>query len=155
MWYSNYVFDAHVWEIYTTLIHGHTLHIINDQTRQDLHLLSLYIEKNHIDLATLPPALLDCETLVKLKTLIVAGDKTDKKIFDYYKNNSVNVINAYGPTEVTVCASFNRYHNNGATNIGSPITNAKCYVLDNHLMPLPVGALGELYIGGEGLRGGI
>ena len=41
LWYANYVFDAHVSEIFTTLINGHTLHLITNEVRQDLNLLQV------------------------------------------------------------------------------------------------------------------
>ncbi|NBQ85843.1 MAG: hypothetical protein EBU03_06965, partial [Methylophilaceae bacterium] len=38
LWYANYVFDAHVWEIYASIINGHAIHIVNRNIRQDLRL---------------------------------------------------------------------------------------------------------------------
>ncbi|WP_375331669.1 non-ribosomal peptide synthase/polyketide synthase [Candidatus Tisiphia endosymbiont of Temnostethus pusillus] len=154
LWYGNYVFDAHVWEIYTTILNGRAIYIIDNDIRQDIRLLSLYIQKNDIVIATIPPALLNSKNLLELKTLIVAGEKANKEVLNYYQNSNVKVINAYGPSEVTVCASLNHYNNNGATNIGSAISNVRCYVLDTNLTPLPIGAIGELYIGGAGLARG-
>lgn len=152
--YANYVFDAHVWDIYAPLLSGHTLYLLNSELRQDVNLLKEYIINENISIATIPPVLLDPYDLFALKILIVAGDKTDAKVLDAYYANQVKVINAYGPTETTVCASLNHYVQNGAMNIGKPIHNFQCYILSESLAPLPVGAVGELYIGGVGLARG-
>lgn len=154
LWYSNYVFDAHVWEVYSTILTGNTIHLINDNVRQNIGLLEQYIQYNAVTVATIPPALLNDKNLLLLNTLVVAGEKTSKEILDFYYDNNVRVINAYGPSETTVCATLNHYNDNGITNIGSPISNHKCYVLDSNLNPLPIGAIGELYIGGDGVARG-
>lgn len=153
--YSSYVFDAHVSELFTIILFGKTLHIINDDIRHDIALLSKYIITNKIDVATIPPVLLTQDYLLKLKTLIVAGDKTDIVLMNQYFDNNVVVINAYGPTESTVCATLHKYQRGDlSNNIGKPIANSKVYILDSNLKPLPCGSIGELYIGGINLARG-
>lgn len=155
LWYSNYVFDAHVWDVYVNLSFGHTLHILADQYRLDIRAISRYIKDNHIYMATIPPALLNQETLLPLKILIVAGETTSPNIISYYTSNHVRVINAYGPTEATVCATCHHIDRNDKnTIIGRPISNVTTYILDESGAPLPVGAIGELYIGGYGISRG-
>ncbi len=102
----------------------------------------------------IPPAMQDEANPINLNTLVVAGEKINPNILEYYYSKKVKLINAYGPTESTVCISLARYKNNGHTNIGKPIFNTKVYVLDNALNPLPIGAIGELYTGGVGLARG-
>ncbi|RNA61469.1 amino acid adenylation domain-containing protein [Chryseobacterium nematophagum] len=155
LWYANYVFDAHVWDVYSVLSFGHTLHLISKETQTDLSLLHRYIVENGIQIATIPPVLLTKELILPLDTLIVAGDTTHPKVMECYRREGVDVINAYGPTESTVCATYHPYHEDGnALNIGRPITNTTTYVLDEYLRPVPIGAVGELYIGGSGLSRG-
>ena len=153
--YASYVFDAQVFEIYTALIHGHTLYVIDDAIKADLDLVAQYIDRNKIQVATIPPVLLSKCTLLNLETLVVAGDKADAEILDRYAQKGTQVINAYGPTEATVCASLHHYQVGDLyTNIGKPITNKTVYVLDAQQNPLPVGVIGELYIGGVGIARG-
>ncbi|MDE9448568.1 AMP-binding protein, partial [Xenorhabdus bovienii] len=65
------------------------------------------------------------------------------------------ILNSYGPTEVTVCATEKLYqHGDIATNIGKAINNARLYVLDSYGNLSPIGTPGELYVGGAGLARG-
>ena len=67
-----------------------------------------------------------------------------------------NLWNMYGPTETTVWSSVFKVESevNGIVPIGRPIANTQFYILDNHQQPMPVGVIGELYIGGLGVARG-
>ena len=71
---------------------------------------------------------------------------------------NVKLINEYGPTETVVgCAVYEvtpDTPSTGAIPIGRPIANTELYLLDAHLRLLPAGAVGELYIGGDGVARG-
>ncbi|MDR2623175.1 MAG: amino acid adenylation domain-containing protein [Methanobrevibacter sp.] len=150
--FANYTFDAFVWELFMTITSQSTAYLLDEEVRKDLSSLKEFIEKNTINIAFLPPALLDTSILLKLDTLIVGGDKTKKEIIDFYLNNGINVINAYGPTEDTIYTTTHNYKiNNRENNIGKPISNTTFYILDNNQKLLPKGAIGELYLGGVGL----
>ena len=155
IWYANYVFDAHVWELYVSILFGNTSFILPEDSRTDIELLDKYISDHSISLATLSPSLLNDSTILKLKTLIVAGEVTNPDVMMAYTAQGVKVVNAYGPTEATVCGTLHHYKaGDSNTNIGKPIANAKVYVLDKYLNPLPVGAVGELYLGGDKISRG-
>ncbi|MBI5720134.1 MAG: amino acid adenylation domain-containing protein [Burkholderiales bacterium] len=60
--------------------------------------------------------------------------------------------NGYGPTETTVWSSFHRVlHCDGPVPIGHPVANTQLHVVDTKLRPVPVGVVGEIFIGGEGV----
>ncbi|MNH77752.1 Linear gramicidin synthase subunit D [compost metagenome] len=155
LWYAAYVFDAHVSELFTAIANGHVIHILLEDKRKDFDALAAYIADASIDIATIPPALLDKNSLLALSTLVVAGEPCNREIMQRYRAQGTTVINAYGPTESSVCATLHYYENGDSNlNIGLPLLNLDVHVLDEHLAPVPVGVIGELYISGVGLARG-
>ncbi|PNW15244.1 hypothetical protein C1637_02115, partial [Chryseobacterium lactis] len=155
LWYSNYVFDAHVAELYPVITQGHCIYLLDKEKQTDIVELQQYISENKIYTATIPPVLLTRDYILPLKKLIVAGDITNPQLMALYQSEGVDVINAYGPSEGTVCSTFHYYKDdNNPLNIGGPIGNMTSYVLDGQLRPVPVGGIGELYIGGAGIARG-
>ncbi|MEO2721449.1 amino acid adenylation domain-containing protein, partial [Enterococcus faecium] len=153
--FSNFVFDASVFELFYTLLVGATSYLLDQETRTDYQNLKKFIVVNEIDLATLPPAILNGDDLLNLKTLIVAGETTPKEIYEAYDKNGTTIVNAYGPTETTICATIKFYESGmDNRNIGQPLKNVSAWVLDENLRQLPYNAIGELYIGGNGLARG-
>ncbi|MGD8926557.1 MAG: amino acid adenylation domain-containing protein, partial [Thioalkalispiraceae bacterium] len=158
LWFANYVFDSHVAEVFTALLKGHTLYIASEAIRKDPALLNQYLRTHAIEIGTIPPALLGYDELFAIRTIIAAGEKLNQSVLERYLDSDVNIINAYGPSETTVCASMNIYADNDSpaisSNIGQPIGNVTAYVLNEQQVPLPVGAVGELYLGGVGVARG-
>lgn len=155
LWYSNYVFDAHVMDLFPYIICGHTVHIASDDIRYNLNALNDYIVKNEIHSALIPPTLLSTDILLDMNNLIVGGDITNIEIMKKYFKLGKAVTNAYGPTEITVCASTHLFQGvDSNKNIGRPIMNTTFYILDDNCHPVPIGAIGELYIGGDGIARG-
>lgn len=155
LFYANYVFDAHVWEIYSCLLNGHILHIVDDSIRQDIESLQIYIKKNKINIALIPPALLDTDHLLQLDLLLIGGEKISQSILQKYLNSKINIINAYGPTEATVMSSCNLFRSiDDVCNIGWPLKNYEYYVINDDLTFTDDDETGELCIGGIGLARG-
>ncbi|WP_167376273.1 non-ribosomal peptide synthetase [Xenorhabdus vietnamensis] len=154
--FAAYVFDASVSELFLSLLHGLTVYICSE-TERNAPAVAALIQREGIEIATLPPALLKLligTELPSLQLLVTAGESPSLDFLEYFSQHT-DVLNAYGPTEVTVCATGKRYQRGDiATNIGRAINNARLYVLDGHGNLSPIGAPGELYIGGAGLARG-
>ncbi len=90
---------------------------------------------------------------VALETLIVGGEACSAEVVKEWSRGR-RMVNAYGPTEATGCATMSEELREGVPAIGKPIWNTQVYVLDGGLEAVPVGVAGELYIGGAGLGRG-
>lgn len=144
-------FDASVWEIGMALRAGATLCLMRSAAD-----LTHVMREQRVSIATLPPsalALLAGVSLPHLRTLILAGEPCSREQIAPWLNRCT-VINAYGPTEVTVCASFHHCRPDESPPIGRPLENTQLFVLDQELEPVPVGMPGELYVAGDGLARG-
>ena len=86
---------------------------------------------------------------------MVGGDALTEALSHRWSENRC-LINAYGPTESTVCATFYVCDPSldGPPPIGRPIANTRIYIVDKHEQPVPVGVVGELYIGGADVARG-
>lgn len=157
--HSTYSFDAFVEEVYTTLLIGGRLVIINTSEAKDITKIYDKIIENRINIISCSPLVIkELNNLPKLEsvhTYISGGDILKKAYIDklVYRGK---VYNTYGPTETTVCASYYRCIENDLPNvpIGKPISNYKLYILDKNHNVLPIGIMGELYISGVGVGRG-
>ncbi|MBU9199770.1 AMP-binding protein, partial [Burkholderia gladioli] len=139
---------------------GATLYLPFTALLKDRAALLRYLAQHRITHATLPPALLQGDSAVLdpelALTLILAGEAPGPGLFQALAGHHV-VFNAYGPTESTVCATLWRCppgFTGETIPIGKPIANTRIYLLDAHGQPVPLGAVGELHIGGDGLARG-
>ncbi|MGB3464196.1 MAG: amino acid adenylation domain-containing protein, partial [Cyclobacteriaceae bacterium] len=159
--FSSFAFDASVLEIFTILLSGGCLVIASLEERTDSELLSELISKQQVDVAILPPSYLNelaPESLKGLKKLTTGGEAPKhERVVRHLEYGAY--YNAYGPTEASICATMYKMKSAGGLTskvipMGSPIPNAKIYVLDAQHQLLPKGVTGEIFIGGLGLAAG-
>ncbi len=168
--FSDVSFDATTFEIWTPLLNGSRLFLPNNRMdlMADINFFQKTLIENKISVLWLTRSLFDQLFLMNInifkgiKYLLIGGEALNKDtIYELInlKSSPQNIINGYGPTENTTfsCTLNIKKSNTKYTNsipIGIPISNRKAYVLNSDLMPLPVGAIGELYVGGSGLARG-
>jgi amino acid adenylation domain-containing protein len=159
--FASFSFDASISEVFTTLLSGATLYLFKKIEIEDAQQFEKKIELQQISILTITPAYLrniDISKLSNLKTLISAGEIADKEMLLNVKSKGVNVLNAYGPTETSICATIfelneedSKYEN---IPIGVPINGVYIYLLNPDLQLVPYGSIGEICIGGVGLARG-
>ncbi|WP_164020351.1 non-ribosomal peptide synthetase, partial [Pyxidicoccus trucidator] len=149
-------FDASVWETLPTLMAGAALHLASRDELMPGAPLHQLLRQRSITAATLTPSVLaqlEPQGLEALETLTSAGEACTSELVARWKPGR-RFINAYGPTETTICATLDSEVEAGRVTIGQPFDNVRAYVLDAHLRPAPVGVPGELFVGGAGLARG-
>lgn len=154
--FASQSFDASVSEIFITLLSGAQLNIIDELEKHDLRLFSGYLVENDVSWATIPPAymkMLDPSVIHKLQKIVTAGEQAyvNKALLS---KRSGYYINAYGPTETSICATIYKGPVKDPLPIGKPIYNTKIYILDEFHFVVPIGVTGEIYIAGAGLAKG-
>ena len=157
-------FDASTFEIWCPLLNGLTLYLAHDEDVLSPSSLRKLIEQWQITTMWLTSPLFsqlaaaDTETFSKLRTLLVGGDRVSPRHINAVRRSAPNlrVINGYGPTEnTTFSTTFTVDQECGASvPIGGPIANSTAYVVDSNGQLAPLGVIGELYVGGDGVARG-
>ncbi|GAA2980055.1 non-ribosomal peptide synthetase [Actinokineospora diospyrosa] len=143
------------------LLSGHEMHILAQEAMGDPRAITRYVQSAGIDYVDAPPSLLELlldEGLLdgdhRPKVVATGAEAVGPRLWDRIAAADVLGVNFYGPTEATVDASWARIELETAPHIGGPVANARLYVLDNFLNPVPPGIPGELYVGGPGVARG-
>ncbi|CAG0934567.1 novobiocin biosynthesis protein NovH [Thermoflexales bacterium] len=155
--FASFSFDASVSEIFTALLSGARLYLASQSALLPGPDLLQTLRNQAITTVTLPPsvfAALSPEALPHLKTVISAGETCTAEVVARWAPARC-FLNAYGPTESTVCATLTECTADGQEPpIGLPLNNQRVYLLDPQLQPMPPGEPGEIYIGGVGVARG-
>ncbi|KAJ1963498.1 hypothetical protein IWQ62_003194, partial [Dispira parvispora] len=98
-------------------------------------------------------AAFDPENYPRLKWVSIGGEALSQSLSDKWTPHC-RLYNGYGPTETTVEATTKEVKPGDQVTIGRPLPNRECYILDNRGQLLPIGIIGEIYIGGVGVSQG-
>ncbi|WP_241775299.1 amino acid adenylation domain-containing protein, partial [Pseudomonas corrugata] len=158
-----YSFDVSVWEFFWPLITGATLVVARPDGHRDPAYLSQLIQQEQVTtLHFVPsmlrafveePSLVDCRSL---RQVFASGEALPVDLVRRFMGqHPAALVNLYGPTEAAIDVSVWRCSvDDVIVPIGKPIANLRLYILDESLQPLPIGSIGELYIGGVGVARG-
>ncbi|WP_341529459.1 amino acid adenylation domain-containing protein [Nostoc sp. UHCC 0302] len=160
---SNTSFDAATFEIWGALLNGAQLVGVSKNVILSPQEFALQLQQKEISVLFLTTALFQqiardaLQAFASLRYLLFGGEAVNirwvKKILQH--SAPKHLVHVYGPTENTTFSSYYHIHElpELATSIpiGCPINNTQIYILDTYLQPVPVGVIGELYIGGDGL----
>ena len=157
-------FDIAGLELYLPLLTGAKVVIADRETAADPYLLMKEMERCGATVMQATPAtwrmLLDAGWQRKpdLK-ILCGGEALPADLADQLLQRGSELWNLYGPTETTIWSTLYRVEKPGhadatAIPIGKPIANTQVHILDAHLQPVPIGVIGDLYIGGDGLSRG-
>lgn len=155
--------DSCMTMLYPALWTGGTLHVINRNHSLDPNALATTFQRYGIDCLKIAPshfaalraAAADPRLLMPRKRLVIGGEASKWQWMQELANEgSCQVHNHYGPTETTVGVTTYRVDPHSTapftnTPIGYPLANTQAYILNAALEPVPVGCVGELYIGGD------
>ncbi|MFF2482377.1 amino acid adenylation domain-containing protein [Paenibacillus sp. NPDC058071] len=155
--YASASFDASVSEIFTCLVAGATLVLLPDEGLYIGDKLYQVLKDKQISVVTLVPSVLNGlpqEELPDLKTVVTAGEACTRKLIQYWAPK-LNFLNAYGPTESTVCATIHECDaDDEIISLGAPLQGTAVYLLNEQLEPVGTGKTGELYLSSVGLARG-
>ena len=151
-------FDAAFWEVAQALLTGATLVLAPAERLLPGEPLAGVLREHAITHATIPPVALAAMSemdVLQGGTLVSAGEACSAELVSRWAPNR-RMINAYGPTESTVCTSMSDplAPSEYGPPIGRSVIGTRNYVLDAALRPVPPGTPGELYVAGDGLARG-
>ncbi|MET4677050.1 MULTISPECIES: non-ribosomal peptide synthetase [unclassified Luteibacter] len=154
-------FDASVFESVMALATGSALYVPTQAERLNPAAFLAFIGRHGITHASLPPAFLqghlETPRWSHRPTLVFVGDASAPGLVATWQRHA-RMANAYGPTEITVCATVwlapDEPGAPASVPIGRPLANTRLYVLDEQGLPVPCGSVGELHIGGVGVGRG-
>ncbi|SDT16311.1 amino acid adenylation domain-containing protein [Pseudomonas asplenii] len=169
--FHSFAFDFSVWEIWGALWHGGRLVIVSALTsRAPADFYRLLCEQRVTVLNQTPSAfrgLLEAqsrsESTHSLRCVVFGGEALEmttlKPWFADPRNSDTQLVNMYGITEITVHATYlalraEDAERSGASAIGRPLADLRCYLLDAAGQLVPIGVEGEIHIGGAGVARG-
>jgi len=166
---TTYVFDGSVQQIFSALLLGHALFIMDDEIKRDTRRFTKFCIENKLDVAGCIPNFLallheagELPALAgRLKHMVFGGEPLPRHLLaEVLKANpDLTVSNLYGPTECCVDATTYTVSNMPdnlppIVPIGKPLANVEALILSPHNALAPLGVVGELCIAGAGVARG-
>ena len=156
--FSPLCFDASIRDINGALMLGASLYVPDEEEILPGNLMSTIARGKITNSVITPSVLRSCtfEHLPSLKTLVLAGEAADEHLIRTWGVGR-RLINAYGPTEATVCSTKQIYYDGkvpqgrSVANIGNPVVNTTVSIVDENCSSVKHGETGEIWITGPGV----
>ena len=150
--FASISFDAFVSELFTTLISGAMLVMTTNKVINSIEGIQSLIANEGVTCVTLPPSYQThlLGNAEGLRIVISAGEHLKQDYVKRFAEQNVKLVNAYGPSENTVCTTFSPSPIlNGRVTIGKPLPGVHVYILDHKLGLCAIGCVGELCVSGS------
>lgn len=155
--FSSFGFDAFCYELFCMVLSGGCLVLPKREDLLSAEGFEAVVDRHQVELVVLPPSYQRAirEKTGTLHTIVSAGEALNTEDARYFKEKGIRLINAYGPTENTIIATYTddpvKPH---AVVIGVPVPNVQVYIADRYNNLCPIGVAGEICIGGDSLARG-
>ncbi|MFB8234492.1 amino acid adenylation domain-containing protein [Bacillus velezensis] len=161
---SSLGFDVTTFEIFGPLLNGASLYVSDQETYLDSDVLETFIQQNGITTLWLTSSLFNHlseqnkDVFSGLSRLIIGGEALSPSHVNRVRNAlpHLSVWNGYGPTENTTfstCFLIEQSYDHSIP-IGRPVGNSTAYIINGRGTPQPIGVIGELCTGGDGVARG-
>ncbi|WP_405806925.1 non-ribosomal peptide synthase/polyketide synthase [Streptomyces sp. NBC_01187] len=149
-------------EVLGTLLHGGKVVLAGDDALRDPAALVRLVSAYEIERVTVVPSLLRLllddtfsSSLSSVRCWVVSGEALPRALVERHRDVLPDslLLNLYGSSEASADSLFWEAED-GPVKVGRPVANTRVYVLDGRLGVVPVGVVGELYVGGVGLARG-
>ncbi|HET8843591.1 MAG TPA: amino acid adenylation domain-containing protein, partial [Ktedonobacteraceae bacterium] len=158
-------FDIFLWEVCGPLVVGGSLVLGVEGGGREVEELVGKLAEEEITVVHLVPSLLQMvlaegsiKRLKGLRWILTGGERVSQRLAeDVLREVGAGVQQFYGPTEAAIsvtCWRADSWDKTRLINLGRPIVNTQVYVLDEQMEPVPVGIVGEIYLGGTGVAWG-
>ncbi len=156
-------FDAALQDIGTAFFNGKTLVVATEEQANNPLDLARLINEEHVNMVSGTPSRWMtwltsedfCDAISRINIVRAGGEKfSDQLLEQLRKVTKARIFNCYGPTEITVASNNSELTHAETVTVGKPQLNVIEFIVDQDGNELPVGVVGELYIGGRGVAHG-
>ena len=156
-------FDAALQDIGMAYFNGKTLILATEEQANNPLDLAHLINEQHINMVSGTPSRWQtwltsddfCQAISKVDICRAGGEKFSDQLLEQMREvTKARIFNCYGPTEITVASNNKELTHAKVVTVGKPQLNVKEFIVDTDGNELPVGVVGELYIGGRGVARG-
>ena len=156
-------FDAALQDIGMAYFNGKTLIVATEEQANNPLDLAQLINEQHINMVSGTPSRWQtwltsedfCDAISRVKICRAGGEKFSDQLLEQMRSiTKARIFNCYGPTEITVASNNAELTHVKQVTVGKPQLNVKEFIVDADGNELPVGVVGELYIGGRGVARG-